>query len=87
MTAKGSAKSSATEVVANAMLNSITVRSDVFCVWFVIHGYLPADVEGLGPTDPMIPSVARRYMMIVDRSNVVRQGDKPRILLFNEVPL
>lgn len=73
--------------IANAVLNTITVRSDVFCVWFIIHGYLPGDVENLSPRDPMIPSIARRYMMIVDRSNVVRQGDKPRILLFNEVPL
>lgn len=73
--------------IANAVLNNVSVRSDVFCVWFVIHGYLPSDVENLGPNDPMIPSVARRYVMVVDRSNVVRRGEKPRIVLLQEVPL
>ncbi len=72
--------------IANAALNCITVRSDVFCVWFLIHGYLPSDVENLAPADPMIPSIARRYVMVVDRSNVVSVGQKPRILLFQEVP-
>lgn len=73
--------------IANAVLNNVSVRSDVFCVWFVIHGYLPSDVENLGPNDPMIPSVARRYVMVVDRSNVVRRGEKPRIVMLQEVPL
>lgn len=73
--------------IANAAFNSISVRSDVFCVWFLIHGYLPSDVENLGPADPMIPSIARRYVMVVDRSNVVALGQKPKILLFQEVPI
>jgi len=73
--------------IANAVLNMIDTRSDVFCVWFVVHGYLPADVEGLADDEPMVPSIARRYIMVVDRSNVVRLGEKPRILLFQEVPL
>lgn len=73
--------------IANAVLNSVSVRSDVFCVWFVVHGYLPSDVENLGPNDPMIPSIARRYVMVVDRSNVAVRGDKPRIVMFQEVPL
>jgi hypothetical protein len=73
--------------IANAAINSISVRSDVFCVWFLIHGYLPSDVENLGPLDPMIPSIARRYVMVVDRSNVVQLGQKPNILLFQEVPI
>src|SRR5262249_2489639 len=70
--------------IAAAAMNSISVRSDVFCVYFLIHGYLPADVQGLGPSDPMTPSIAKRYMMIVDRSNVIKSSDKPRILLFQE---
>jgi hypothetical protein len=73
--------------VANALLGSITVRSDVFCVYFVVHGYQASDVQNLSANDPLVPSLARRYMMIVDRSNVARKGDKPRILLFNEVPM
>lgn len=73
--------------IANAVLNSITTRSDVFCVWFVVHGYLPSDCEGLGADDPLVPSIARRYVMVVDRSNVTSPTDKPRILLFQEVPM
>jgi hypothetical protein len=73
--------------IANAAFNSISVRSDVFCVWFLVHGYLPSDVENLAPLDPMIPSFARRFVMVVDRSNVVALGQKPKILLFQEVPI
>jgi hypothetical protein len=35
---------------------------------------------------PLVPSVARRFVMVIDRSKVVRKGDKPEILLFKEVP-
>ena len=73
--------------IANAAINTITVRSDVFCVWFLVHGYLPSDVENLAPLDPMIPSIARRYVMVVDRSNVTQVGQQPNILLFQEVPI
>lgn len=72
--------------IADAVANTVSVRSDLFCVWFVLHGYQPKDVEGLRPTDPMTPSVARRFVMVVDRSNVVTLGQKPRILMLEEVP-
>lgn len=73
--------------VASGLLNTISVRSDVFAVWFIIRGYQQSDVEGLKQDDPMRPSIERRYVMVVDRSNVTRRGDKPRVLLFKEVPL
>lgn len=73
--------------IANAALNSLSIRSDVFCVWFVVQGYLPSDVEGLTPDDPLVPSLARRYVMVVDRSNVTKRGDKPRVLFLQEVPM
>lgn len=73
--------------LANAALSSTNVRSDYFAVWFVMHGYRESDVNGLGNDDPLIPSVARRFLMVVDRSNVIEPGDKPRIVLFKEVPL
>jgi len=73
--------------IASAAMNCITVRSDVFCVWFLIHGYQPSDVENLAPADPMIPSIARRYVMVVDRSNVTQLGQKPKVLMFQEVPI
>ncbi|MEQ9095139.1 MAG: hypothetical protein RIE32_02630 [Phycisphaerales bacterium] len=71
----------------NGVANSVTVRSDVYAIWFVMHGYAREDVEGLRPDDPMVPSVSRRYLIVVDRSNVRRAGDKPRVLLFDELPL
>jgi hypothetical protein len=84
--------------LANALLNTVSVRSDLFCVWFVVRGYQPSDVEdllaftgtGTPPNDPryrtpMVPSIERRYVMVVDRSNVTKLDDKPRILMLEEV--
>jgi hypothetical protein len=73
--------------IANGLLNVVDVRSDIYAVWFVVHGYQRADVEGLRPEEPMVPSVARRYLMIVDRSNVTKLGDKPKILAIKQLPL
>jgi hypothetical protein len=72
--------------IANAVINSISTRSDCFCVWFILNGYQPSDVQ-VGPNDPLIPTFAKRFMMIVDRSNIIKKGDKPRILMFREVPM
>ncbi len=60
--------------IADAALNSITTRSDTFCVWFILHGYQQADVENLSQRDPLIPTLAKRFMMIVDRTNVIKKG-------------
>lgn len=71
--------------IANAILNTITVRSDIFGVWFVIHGYTAEDTlvdDGF----PMVPSVAKRYFMVVDRSNVTTPTTKPKILMLRELP-
>lgn len=73
--------------VFDAVANSVTVRSDTFACWFVLHGYRRADVERLRDRDPLIPSVARRFLVVFDRSNVVRAGDRPRIVVFKEVPM
>ena len=73
--------------IANGLFNTVNVRSDVYAVWFVIHGYQRSDVEGLRPEEPMVPSIARRYLMIVDRSNVTQLGEKPRILALKQLPL
>ncbi|MCA9288746.1 MAG: hypothetical protein KDA05_09195 [Phycisphaerales bacterium] len=72
--------------IYNSIANCITVRSDTYVAWFVLHGYREQDCIGLGPDDPLLPSVARRFMMVIDRSNVVAPGDKPRVLIFREVP-
>ncbi|MBK7405168.1 MAG: hypothetical protein IPJ41_11185 [Phycisphaerales bacterium] len=68
-------------------MNSASVRSDIFAVWILMHGYQESDTKNLGVLDPLVPSVARRFLMVVDRSNVTSPGQKPRILLFKEVPL
>ncbi len=73
--------------ITNAVAGSVSTRSDVFAVWFVVHGYQESDVKNLGPNDPMVPTIARRFVMVVDRSNVLKPGDKPKVLLFKEVPM
>jgi hypothetical protein len=72
--------------VAAAAMNSVTVRSDIFAVWFVVNGYQKSDTENLKLEDPLTPSISKRYLMVVDRSNVVRKGEKPRIIMFTELP-
>lgn len=73
--------------MASGVLNMVSVRSDFYAVWFVVQGYRESDVANLRPEDPLIPSIQKRYMMVVDRSNVVEPGDKPKIVLLKEVPL
>ncbi len=73
--------------IAQASLGSVTVRSDMFAVWFVLQGYQKSDTENLGLNDPLKPSVSKRYLMIVDRSGVTRKGEKPRIVFLTEVPM
>lgn len=73
------------QIAASAM-NALSTRSDYFAVWFVVRGYRESDVKGLSASDPMIASVQRRFVMVIDRSNVVKYGQKPRILLMKEVP-
>ncbi len=73
--------------IVNAVMNTASVRSDLFAVWFLLHGYQESDVEGLASDEPLLPTIQRRFVMVVDRSNVRKKGDKARILLFREVPL
>ena len=73
--------------MANSVLGTLSVRSDFYAVWFVIQGYQESDVANLRPEDPLIPTIRKRYVMVVDRSNVIEPGDKPKILLMKELPL
>ncbi|MBO6739255.1 MAG: hypothetical protein JJ916_05280 [Phycisphaerales bacterium] len=73
--------------LANGVLNMLSVRSDFYAVWFVVQGYREADVANLRPEDPLIPSLHKRYLMVIDRSNVIEPGDEPKIVLLKEVPL
>lgn len=71
--------------VYNAAAASLDVRSDYFAIWFLVHGYSEADVN-VGPDGPLVPSVRKRYLLVLDRSNVRRAGDRPRVVLFEELP-
>lgn len=74
--------------LANVAMNSLSTRSDYFAVWFMVNGYKKADVAvGNDSAVPMIPSIQRRFLLVLDRSNVTRQGDKPKVLLFKELPV
>jgi len=73
--------------IANGVLNTLSVRSDYFAVWFVVQGFRESDVANLGQNDPLIPSFKKRYLMVVDRSDVIKDGQQPRILMLKEVPL
>jgi hypothetical protein len=74
-------------IVPGAMIASTTTRSDVFAVWFTIFGFRESDVPAAGTTDPILPSIQRRFLMVIDRSNVTQLGEKPKIVLFKEVPM
>ena len=65
----------------------MSVRSDYFAVWFIVHGYRESDTEDLGADDPLSPSFAARYLMIVDRSNVTEKGQQPKVLAFVQLPM
>jgi hypothetical protein len=72
--------------IASTMLATASVRSDTFAVWFTMDGYRESDTQGLEITDPLVPTIRKRYVMVVDRSNVTEKGQSPRVLLFRELP-
>jgi len=72
---------------AAGVMNMTTTRSDFYAVWMVIQGFRESDVDSLRPSDPLVPSFKRRFLMVLDRSNVLEPGDTPRVLLMREVPL
>lgn len=96
--------------LASQVLELVTTRSDYFAVWFLVHGYSREDVSNLvgdvnnlylPNADPLVPSFARRYLMVIDRSKVGTWEDRnnngeveeseiitrPTVVLFREVPM
>lgn len=73
--------------LVNPLLGVAQVRSDVFAVWVVMHGYQQSDTSGLRDDEVLTPSVARRFLFIVDRSDVTQSGQAPRILYSRELPM
>ncbi len=79
-------------LIPGAMMSAATTRSDVYAVWFTIYGFREGDVNTPAPAPgqdpaPLLPSIQRRFLMVIDRSNVTQLGEKPRIVLFKEVPM
>jgi hypothetical protein len=59
--------------------------------WGVSEAIIPrrldmADEPIVEITDPLVPTIRKRYVMVVDRSNVTEKGQSPRVLLFRELP-
>lgn len=72
---------------AVGLMNTTSVRSDYFAAWLVVQGFRESDVTGLQPDEPLVPSFKRRFLIVIDRSNVINPGDAPRVVLFRELPL
>lgn len=73
--------------ILNGAANTVDVRSDFFAAWFIIRGYRETDVTPLTPDQPMTPTYQKRFLMVLDRTNVTEAGQLPRVLLLRELPL
>jgi hypothetical protein len=66
--------------------NLVTTTSDMFTVYFRVRGFRPRADGVLDATDPDAVISDRRYVMLVDRSQVETPTDSPRIVFLQEVP-
>ena len=85
-----SAKTAGDQTERNALLkgiaNLVTTRSDVFTVYLKIRSVAQNQQTGKwDATDPTTLIDESRYLMVIDRSNVDRPSDEPRILMFERV--
>ncbi len=66
--------------------NLITTRSDVFTVHLKVRTFKQnPDTKVWDALDPDYIVSDERYVLVVDRSNVERPGDRPRILLMDRI--
>jgi hypothetical protein len=84
------ARVSGDQVERNALLKGIaniaTTRSDVFTVYLKVRSVAQNQQTGKwDATDPATLVDESRFVMVVDRSNVNRPSDEPRILLFERI--
>ncbi len=69
------------------MSNMITTRSDVFTVYFKVRSFTQNPTTGRwDATDPEYIVDDSRYVMLVDRSEVNRPSDKPKIVYLEKLP-
>lgn len=67
--------------------NLVTTRSDTFTVHLRIRSFRQNPVTGVwDATDPEYIVDDTRYVMLVDRSNVNRPSDKPKIMFLERLP-
>jgi hypothetical protein len=74
-------------VPMQGLLATASTRSDYFICWFIVEGYRKEDTTKLTNADPMVPSIRRRFMMVLDRSQCISPGQPARIRAIKEVPL
>ena len=66
--------------------NLVTTRSDVFTVYLKIRSVAQNPATGVwDATDSSTLINEARYVMVVDRSNVDRPGQQPKILMFEKI--
>ena len=66
--------------------NLVTTRSDVFTVYLKIRSVAQNPATGVwDATDASTLINEARYVMVVDRSNVDRPGQQPKILMFEKI--
>ena len=64
----------------------VTTRSDVFTVYLKIRSVAQNPVTGgWDATNPETLIDESRYIMVIDRSNVERPGQEPKILMFEKI--
>ncbi len=72
----------------NKLANLVTVRTDVVTAYVVIQGRRnlnPPTAANPNAEPNYQPVVERRFVVTLDRSNVVNRGDKPRVVMFAEL--
>ncbi len=69
------------------MSNMLTTRSDVFTVYFRVRSFIQNPTTRVwDATNPEFIVDDSRYVMLVDRSEVNRPNDKPKILYLEKLP-
>ena len=69
------------------MSNMVTTRSDVFTAYITLQGrkYAGELSDGEQMRKVWKPVVTKRFLVVFDRSNVFKPGDKPRVIMKMEI--
>jgi hypothetical protein len=75
-----------TNMLLSGIANLVTTRSDVFTVYIRIRSFTQNAATGRWDASDRENVIEdTRYVMLVDRSNVDRPGDQPRVLYVERV--